>query len=79
MNWFIQADEISRRLTGRDRLRLISARSRNYGFIDKAFDIARDNPSFALETSSRGQKAVWCGVKKSSCNKRYAKWGQNYL
>jgi hypothetical protein len=46
MNWFIQADEISRRLTGRDRLRLISARSRNYGFIDKAFDIARDNPNF---------------------------------
>ena len=46
MNWFVQADEISNSLTGKDRLRLFSARSRNYGFIDKAFDIARDNPSF---------------------------------
>jgi hypothetical protein len=46
MNWFIQADEISKSLTGTDRRRLFSARSRNYGFIDKAIDIARDNPSF---------------------------------
>jgi hypothetical protein len=46
MHFFITEEHIETNLTGRDRLRLISARSRNYGFIDKAFDIARDNPDF---------------------------------
>jgi hypothetical protein len=46
MHFFITEENIETNLTGRDRQRLISARSRNYGFIDKAFDIARDNPDF---------------------------------
>ena len=33
-------------LTPMERRRLIGVRVRNYGFIDKAFDIARDNPQF---------------------------------
>ena len=46
MHHFIEEEDVNSNLTGRDRQRLISARSRNYGFIDKAFDIARDNPEF---------------------------------
>jgi hypothetical protein len=46
MHYFILEENIETNLTGRDRQRLFSARSRNYGFIDKTFDIARDNPSF---------------------------------
>jgi AcrR family transcriptional regulator len=46
MHHFITEENIETNLTGRDRQRLISARSRNYGFIDKAFDIGRDNPDF---------------------------------
>ena len=33
-------------MTGRERQRLISARSRNYGFIMKAYVIALENPAF---------------------------------
>ena len=33
-------------LTGRERQRLFGVKSRNYGFINKSWDIARDNPNF---------------------------------
>jgi len=46
MQFFITDENIQSNLTGRDRSRLFSAGVRNYGFIDKAFDIARDNPQF---------------------------------
>jgi hypothetical protein len=46
MHVFVVEENVESGLTGTDRQRLISAGVRNYGFIDKAFDIARDNPSF---------------------------------
>ena len=46
MQFFITDENIQSNLTGTDRRRLFSAGVRNYGFIDKAFDIARDNPQF---------------------------------
>jgi len=46
MQYFISDENIQSNLTGKDRSRLFSAGVRNYGFIDKAFDIARDNPQF---------------------------------
>jgi hypothetical protein len=46
MHAFIAEENVESGLTGKDRLRLVSAGVRNYGFIDKAFDIARDNPTF---------------------------------
>ena len=33
-------------MTGRERLRLIGVKSRNYGFINKAYAIAQENPNF---------------------------------
>ena len=38
--------DIEQNLTGTERRRLTSARVKNNGFIDKAFDVARDNPTF---------------------------------
>jgi len=46
MEYFVSYEDIQSNLTGKDRRRLFSAGVRNYGFIDKAFDIARDNPQF---------------------------------
>jgi len=46
MHFFIEEENVENNLTGKDRRRLFSAGVRNYGFIDKAFDIARDNPDF---------------------------------
>src|SRR5215469_14689474 len=46
MRIFITREGIGENLTGTQRRRLFSAGVRNYGFIDKAFDIAQDNPSF---------------------------------
>jgi hypothetical protein len=46
MQYFTEEENVETSLTGKDRSRLFSAGVRNYGFIDKAFDIARDNPSF---------------------------------
>jgi hypothetical protein len=43
---FMEENRIGANLTGTDRRRLIGAGVRNYGFIDKAFDIARDNGDF---------------------------------
>jgi hypothetical protein len=38
--------DIDTAMTGRDRMRLFGVKSRKYGFINKAWDIARDNPNF---------------------------------
>jgi hypothetical protein len=46
MHFFVEAENVENNLTGRDRSRLFSAGVRNYGFIEKSFDIARDNLSF---------------------------------
>jgi hypothetical protein len=45
MNEFVQDVSVANDLTDKERRRLIGPGVRNYGFIDKAFDIARDNMS----------------------------------
>lgn len=37
---------IDQNMTGRERMRLIGVKSRNYGFINKAYAIAQENPNF---------------------------------
>jgi hypothetical protein len=46
MHFFMEQENVESNLSGTDRKRLFSAGVRNYGFIDKSFDIARDNPDF---------------------------------
>jgi hypothetical protein len=46
MQRFIDTEGLGGGLTGTDRRRLVGVGVRNNGFIDKAFDIARDNPQF---------------------------------
>jgi hypothetical protein len=46
MTDFSQVEDIINTLSPAERKRLIGAGVRNYGFIDKAFDIANDNPKF---------------------------------
>jgi hypothetical protein len=46
MDKFIAIEKITATLSGTERLRLFSAGVRNYGFMDKAWDIAHDNPNF---------------------------------
>jgi hypothetical protein len=46
MNEFVSKQIAKATLTGKERMRLIGTGVRNYGFIDKAIDIARDNPEF---------------------------------
>ena len=46
MGDFLNIEDINTSLTGKERMRLIGAGVRNYWFIDKAFDIARENPAF---------------------------------
>jgi len=46
MQDFMDAADINQNLTPKERARLIGAGVRNYGFIEKTLDIARDNPSF---------------------------------
>jgi hypothetical protein len=43
---FSQVEEVNNTLSPAERKRLIGAGVKNYGFIDKAYDIARDNPKF---------------------------------
>jgi hypothetical protein len=43
---FSQVEEINNTLSSSERRRLIGAGVKNYGLIDKAYDIARDNPTF---------------------------------
>jgi len=44
---FMANETLDSTLTGTERLRLFGAGVRNYGFIEKAWDILRDNPTFA--------------------------------
>ena len=46
MQWFLDNEGIGGGLTGTDRRRLVGVGVRNNGFIDKAFDIAIENPRF---------------------------------
>jgi hypothetical protein len=46
MQRFIDTEGLGGGLTSNDRRRLVGVGVRNNGFIDKAFDIARDNPQF---------------------------------
>ena len=46
MEAFLETEGVGGALTSADRRRLVGAGVRNNGFIDKAFDIARDNPQF---------------------------------
>ena len=43
---FNRAANISSNLTSTERLRLFGAKARNFGFISKSLDIAKDNPAF---------------------------------
>ncbi|MDR3013513.1 MAG: hypothetical protein LBU70_09970 [Chitinispirillales bacterium] len=44
---FMSEVDIDTNLSGKERMRLFGVKSRNYGFISKAFEIARDHPNFA--------------------------------
>ena len=46
MNRFIEEEHVDTSLTGTERRRLFGAGVRNFGFIEKSFDIARENPTF---------------------------------
>lgn len=46
LDMFMQASKLFSNLSPAERARLIGAGVRNYGFIEKARDIARDNPTF---------------------------------
>jgi hypothetical protein len=46
MNNFVEDENIDTNLSGRERQRLFGAGVRNFGFIEKAYDIARENPQF---------------------------------
>jgi hypothetical protein len=46
MDTFAKEQQVDSTLTTSERRRLIGAGVKNYGFIDKAYDIARDNPGF---------------------------------
>jgi hypothetical protein len=46
MAQFVDLKGIETNLTGTERRRLFGSGVRNNGFVDKAFDIARDNPQF---------------------------------
>jgi len=55
LNDFIAEENIDSTLTGTERLRLFGAGVRNYGFIEKAWDIVRDNPGFAPQLFNAAQ------------------------
>jgi hypothetical protein len=46
MNEFVEDFEINTNLTGKERQRLFGAGVRNFGFIEKAYDIGAENPNF---------------------------------
>jgi hypothetical protein len=46
MNNFVEEADIDTIMTAKERARLIGAGVRNYGLIDKWFDVVRDNPAF---------------------------------
>jgi hypothetical protein len=41
-----EADKLGADMTGKERQRLFGAGVKNYGFIEKAYDIAKDNPGY---------------------------------
>ena len=43
---FLNAENVQTASTGKERQRLFGAGVKNYGFIENAFEIARDNPGF---------------------------------
>jgi hypothetical protein len=55
MSRFIEGEEIDASLSGRERQRLFGAGVRNFGFIEKAWDIVRDNPQFVPPNFSWGK------------------------
>jgi hypothetical protein len=55
MRDFMEEADIDSNMTGRERLRLFGVKSRNYGFITKAYEIARDNPKFAPSNFSMSE------------------------
>jgi hypothetical protein len=57
MNTFILDYNIDTNLSGKERQRLFGAGVRNFGFIEKAYDIARENPEFL----PRGFNAILMG------------------
>jgi hypothetical protein len=46
MNQFVEEENLETSMSGRERMRLFGAGVRNFGFIEKAYDIARENPQF---------------------------------
>ena len=46
LNRFIEEEHVDTSMTGRERLRLFGAGVRNFGFIEKSYDVARENPNF---------------------------------
>jgi len=46
LNHFIEEENVDTNMTGKERQRLFGAGVRNFGFIEKANDIARENPQF---------------------------------
>jgi hypothetical protein len=61
---FMEEKDINESMTGKDRMRLIGAGVRNYGFIEKSYDIAREKPQVTkgvrkvVDEISRGQAVV---------------------
>jgi len=53
-------------LTGRERKRLIGVRSRNYGFINKSFEIAYDHPDFVPPLFDLNGMATTVGILAKS-------------
>jgi hypothetical protein len=54
---FMKEADIDTNMTGRERMRLFGVKSRHYGFINKAWDIARDNPAFQPSNFSMSEMA----------------------
>jgi hypothetical protein len=55
MQFFMQDHDANSALTGTERMRLIGAGVRNYGFIEKAWDIVRENPQFVPSNFSAAE------------------------
>ena len=58
MDDFMTDVSVDSNLSGKERRRLIGVKSRNYGFINKAWDIARDNPQFVPPNFSMADMGV---------------------
>jgi hypothetical protein len=56
---FVNAQNAKKALTGKERQRLYGAGVKNFGFIEKAFEIARANPGFAPPHLNVGELRNW--------------------